>query len=395
MDLNQVTLKIPVTDIVPIKLEHADHSNDGDRKYLYSHKGAEDYIRHEYVYSDFEVLLESIPAKTEILSMTFPIQQSITTIDGHNTFIIFVEEASYAWPLNDDEKQNMRVPDSAINHINNYRYTYKKFPTIKFQICTHFYIDSGNSEEMDFYMYPPVLECKIEGNQGKFKPSADVIVGHEIPDGFSAIYELLNEDVADDDYTEISSKGEDPKNSTLLVNLSVEKTKILQMRLNARIYLDVLYPIGSAVTFNIKAGEKSYQVKHRGRPTALGGGSAWVVDDYYSFESVISKNASIIKEINSYYRANGTMPPIYIEIITDGEYAESSGSYGSKKTEARVSQVYLDVVYEDITTIGIFDKIGGAYKAATAVYQKVGGRWSEISEDKAKATIKNNTIRRG
>lgn len=392
MDLNQVTLKIPVTDIVPIKLEHAKHSNNGDRKYLYSYKGAEDYIRHEYVYSDFEVLLDSIPAKTEILSMTFPIQQSITTIDGHNTFIIFVEEASYAWPLNDDEKQNMRVPDAAINHINNYKYTYKKFPTIKFQICTHFYIDSGNSEEMDFYMYPPVLECKIKGNQGKFKPSADVIVGHKIPDGFSAIYELLNEEVADDDFTEISSKGEDPKSSTVLVNLSVEKAKISQIRLNSRIYIDLNH-VGSSITFLIYVGEKYYEIKQYENGAFLTNDNAWYTDKYYSFESVISKNASIIKEINSYYRANGTMPLIYIEIITDGQYYE--GSSGSKTTIPKVSQVYLDVVYEDITNIGIFDKVGGAYKAATAAYRKTGGAWSEITEDEAKTILKNNTIRRG
>ena len=392
MDLNQVTLKIPVSDIVPISLEHAQHSNSGDRKYLHAHEGAEDYIRHEYVYSDFEILLDSIPAKTEILSMTFPIQQSITTIDGHNTFIIFVEEASYAWPLNDDNKQNMRVPDAAINHINNYKYTYKKFPTIKFQICTHFYIDSGNSEEMDFYMYPPVLECKIEGNQEKFKPSADVIVGHEIPDGFSAIYELLNEEVADDDYTEISSKGEDPKSSIVLVNLSVEKAKISQIRLNSRIYIDVNY-IGSRITFRIYVGEKYYEIEqYADRPMGIND-NVWYIDEYYSFESVISKNALIIKEINSYYRANGTMPPIYIEIITDGQYYE--GNSGSKLTIPKVSQVYLDVVYLTITDIGLFNKVGDAYKAATAAYRKAGGAWSEISEDEAKATIKNNTIRRG
>ena len=391
MDLNQVTLKIPVSDIVPITLEHANHSNSGERKHLYCSAPEKDYIRHEYVYSDFEVLLNFSP-KIEITSITIPIGQSISTVDGHNTFIIFVEGTGYNLSSNDDPKQNIRVPDAAINHINNYKSTYKKFPTIKFQICTHFYIDSGNTEMMSFYMYSPAVICNFNGGQGVYRPSADIEVGHAIPNGFSGIYELLDEEVTDDSFTEICEEDDTSTSSTVLVKVPIKKAAIQQIRLVSRMCVTEEGDARGEVEFYISVNDSG------GIPfgTYQSAGylpTAWVEGEYYTFESVIPSDAEVYKDIESYYKINKTMPPLEIRIVTTGD---SSNGYGGDKTgSAHVSQVYLEIVYENITNIGIFDKIQSDHKAATAAYKKVGGTWTEISEDEAKATIKNNTIRRG
>jgi hypothetical protein len=60
-----------------------------------------------------------------------------------------------------------------------------------------------------------------------------------------------------------------------------------------------------------------------------------------------------------------------------------------------ITQAYIEVLYDDVENVGIYDKINGKQKAATATYQKFNGTWSEIPEDEAKTIIKNNTIKRG
>lgn len=60
-----------------------------------------------------------------------------------------------------------------------------------------------------------------------------------------------------------------------------------------------------------------------------------------------------------------------------------------------ITQAYIEVLYDDVENVGIYDKINGKQKAATATYQKVNGKWTDIPEDEVKTILKNNTIQRG
>ena len=383
MGRNLVTFKIPPTDITPLSVNHDQQSDSGERKCIYHYEEKQDAIRHEHIYSNFEMHFD-IPLKAEFASISFPIEDEVSTIDGHNYYYLFVEDTQY--DINDS--------NSIIQHINNFKTSNKRYPTVKLQVYTHLYIDSGQSENTAIYIYPPVVECYLEGGEDIFRPSADIAVGHSIPSGFTTVYQLINEEEADDISTQIFSDGTKSypdASSTVLVNILMQQVSIKQIKLVSRIFVGLYAGYSAAVSFRLSVNGAQFNTVQR---SSLYRGSAWTTNSYYTFEAVITSSSDIVKEINSYYKTHKTMPPVEILINTDGEY-DAEGAAGAKQSSAKVSQVYLDVVYEDITNIGIFDKVGGKQMPSTAAYKKVGGAWSEITEDECKELLKNNTIRRG
>lgn len=382
MGRNLVTFKIPPTDITPLSVNHDQQSNSGERKCIYHYEEEQDAIRHEHIYSNFEMHFD-IPLKAEFTSISFPIEDEVSTIDGHNYYYLFVEDTKY----------DISDSNSIIQHINSFKASNKRYPTVKLQVYTHLYIDSGQVENTTIYIYPPVVECYLEGGEDIFRPSEDIAVGHSIPSGFTTVYQLINEEEADDSSTEIFSDGTESypdASSTVLVNILMQQVSIKQIRLVSRIFVGWDGSSTADVSFRLSVNGAQFNTVQQ---SAVYRGSAWMTDSYYTFEAVITSCSDILKEINSYYKIHKTMPPVEILINTNGDFSE--GTTGLKMASAKVSQVYLDVVYEDITNIGIFDKVGGKQMPSTAAYQKVNSSWSEISEDEAKTILKNNTIRRG
>lgn len=384
MGRNLVTFKIPTTDITPLSVNHYQQMDVRERKFIYHLEEEQDAIRHEHIYSNFEMHFD-IPLKAEFTSISFPIEDEVSTIDGHNYYYLFVEDTKY----------DISDSNSIIQHINNFKTSNKRYPTVKLQVYTHLYIDSGQSEDTTIYIYPPVVECYLEGGEDIFRPSEDIAVGHRIPSGFTTVYQLINEEEADDSSTEIFSDGTasyPDASSTVLVNILMQQVSIKQIRLVSRIYVGLYAGYGAAVSFRLSVNGAQFNTVQAS--SFVGKMGAWTENSYYTFEAVITSSSDIVKEINSYYKTHKTMPPVEILINTDGEYG-AEGAAGAKRSPAKVSQVYLDVVYEDITNIGIFDKVGGKQMPSTAAYKKVGGAWSEITEDECKEVLKNNTIRRG
>lgn len=118
-------------------------------------------------------------------------------------------------------------------------------------------------------------------------------------------------------------------------------------------------------------------------------------EDYYGSPdfgtSIFFLSDSAIGAINEFINKNKKFPDIKISFKIVMEKPTTDG----KENEVRLSWTQMPVFYEDKNNIGIFDKFGGSYKAATVAYKKTGGTWTEILENECKEILKNNTIRRG
>jgi hypothetical protein len=101
--------------------------------------------------------------------------------------------------------------------------------------------------------------------------------------------------------------------------------------------------------------------------------------------------SNVLEAINEVVIKNSSVP--FISLSLTASIVDDGNSNGKALAMARIDQVYLELFYQN--DIGIYDKIDGNYKVATAAYQKHNGIWSEIPEDEAKTILNNNTIRRG
>lgn len=114
----------------------------------------------------------------------------------------------------------------------------------------------------------------------------------------------------------------------------------------------------------------------------------YLTKEYYA-------DSSTLDILQNHINENGFMlPPLQLGIELKASYSVNEGMAQEKSGSIYVTQAYVEIEYEELLNNGIFDKVGGVYKATMSAYRKVNGAWSEISEDEAKATIKNNTIRR-
>lgn len=109
------------------------------------------------------------------------------------------------------------------------------------------------------------------------------------------------------------------------------------------------------------------------------------------FEEISEQSEALASLVNEYLKENNKFPSITVKLYISGSTGGSPK--GSRDYQIFISQLFM--IFSCSTDIGIYDKVGGKQKAATATYQKVNGKWTDIPEDEAKIIIKNNTIKRG
>lgn len=216
----------------------------------------------------------------------------------------------------------------------------------------------------------------------------------DIPENDNQFFLLVNEEVADDSSTEIfleggvGVNGEDAEvDYAFGIDTSQipSKANVLNVRLMVRscatgddscsitggLYVNDA-KIESSTVLSYPYGPENNKLNSEYQSLFL----AFTVDD--------------IKVINTYIKEYKRFPPLYFYLHLDAgiaaEYKDAPVIY--------LTQTYLEITYNDVVNIGIYEKAGGKQMPSTAAYQKVNSSWYEISEDEAKTILKNNTIRR-
>lgn len=220
------------------------------------------------------------------------------------------------------------------------------------------------------------------------RPQYDIYAQHPVPEGFSGVWDLINEEKADGDSTRIGAYVHDEGNNES--NLSSEvgfrsipfnKKQITQIVLTISHKHQATSSYGSVyIEYTItSAGQKSVWPIESDVVLAL----AYKTEDFVADETLISA-------INSHIESTGYLPEIRLKMQTN-LYAATNKDNSS---ECYITQAYITLTYED-GTIGIKKKIGGVAKDATAAYRKLGGSWTEIAEEEAKNVLQNNIITEG
>lgn len=226
------------------------------------------------------------------------------------------------------------------------------------------------------------------------RPSADISLAHPVyPDTLTAGYLAINEEVSDGSATYIGCADvqEDFScTSKFRMSLNGENkiTKVISATLIFNGSMDGYYTEGNSST--------SYCYCD-----VFASGSNVFSDSWIDTGSTPSNtndlsNADIpnlVSAINNHISANGpgTMPEITIEIANELTNAASGTSSKSSITlDSYVSQVAIALECEYQSDIGIYHKVSGVWKPATAAYKKVNGAWVEITADEAKSTLSSS-----
>lgn len=215
-----------------------------------------------------------------------------------------------------------------------------------------------------------------------FRPSADISLQHE--SSLTAGYLAICEEILDGDSTLIQSLGQPG-----------EHTEVSEFRLSGtvpseKIKIVGLYAIVSSQNANgsvdrntctLTIGDKSQTAEFL--PTAAGTGDSYNVSAC-EFDELLDL-------VNAYIKANGvgSFPDATISITTSTNSPENSkGTYPYTK----ISQVYLEVVYQRESGLNIYSKSSGGWVQSQSVYQKQSGTWVEITEDECIEILQGNLV---
>ena len=409
MATNHVVFKIPKEDILAISAEHS-VSIMGDGAYKLNAKLSID-ANSEAAYttgqSIFSIPLDFAQSTSAITSIKFFIESEVSGASDINSFSLSVGDRECSLAPGENN-----IDTSVISYINLLQSQNKVFPELYFKVQSRVYKGESTTGEstdasVSFSLRAPEIGCLLRGGQAIYRPASDIAVGHALQEGFSGVYQLLNEENADDDITYIESYGssdhtvEDLRESIIAVDSQLpSRVMILQLRLSARLFLsfgssNVLSRATGGVTLLVSIpGLVSVSFKQTSAPLSVYGDAAWHEDEYYTFEGIISANSSLITAINSYYEMHGVMPEIQVSITTAAEGTQNS-SKGNSDGIVRVSQIYLEAVYEDFPCLNIYYKRSNGWTQIQTAYKKQDGSWVEITEDECRDILQNNLLLNG
>lgn len=387
MARTSVTLKIPMSDFdvsSPSGLNKASNLWD---TYLEDYTIASSSATEDYTTESWSIPLKlNLPKSCVVSSIKFPLQTVVTapSTDGIS-FAIEVDGTQYSMDAYGNVADN-----NFVAHINNYRSQHGVFPNLTFVAGSWVLKPSSSLASSRAYwcMSNPIVVCTLEGGSSSiFRPTADVSVGHEIQSGFSHVYQLINETTADDDASYIGSFCEgssaaDPVDLTSVVatNISLpRKSNLVQLRVVTRSLLNARGINGGSAKANITLSfndvEKTYSYLDASNDTA---NDDHVVgyDIYNTIEQVINADSPLIEAINS---SKDTTVALKISLNTYAK-GKSSDKGGQLESKARISQVYLEAVYEAEEYIDVHRKINGIWTQARFACQKQNGVWVKITE---------------
>ena len=414
MATNQVIIKIPFESITTISAEHTIAYYTGKKTGTLT-LASDDAETGKTANSQLSISLSHLPNTAVINSLKIPLENIIANssnaLAGNegSSFAVQVENTQYGVDANGNI-----IDNNIIAHLNNYKILYGVFPDIVFIASSWTYRPGKGTTTIRFKMSYPIITCTIEGGQSIYRPIKDIETGHEIPEGFSGVYQLLNEIEPDGDFTCVYSYGPigvtdgqfEDKKSIIAMDMSFPRnTDLKQLRLLSQIYLgnNSKKSYGSSkVRFIISAKDEesaedeecSFTQNLVGTTYAPYITDAWFEHTYFIFEGIIPYDSSLCTFINDYYKKHGIIPEIQISLNTyaEGNYDDSMSLNKSAEQYAKISQVYLEAVYEERPGMAIYRNVDGVWARAQTAYKKQNGSWIGISEDECKTTLKNSFI---
>jgi hypothetical protein len=211
------------------------------------------------------------------------------------------------------------------------------------------------------------------------RPSADISLGHNRypTSGSSTGFDRINETTQDGSSTYISYETTASGSATSQFKLSGSIPE--GMKCTGAKFCAVCNLTGNASdkTCNIDAGITVNGTTYSGTVNIPTGGAFTM----YSVDI-----PDVISAINSYISQYGTFPAVTLTLTTN----IILGAEEKKEANNKITQVYLELSYEEQTGTGIHMKIGGGWKEATQAFKKVNGAWVEITADECKTILRNS-----
>ena len=398
MARSAVTVKIPVTKIEKTVAGHT--FSVIESCYLLGYASVTNSATQDYtaVSSELTIPLD-LPASCLITSMSFPLMNKATdaTTDG-SSFAVVVESTEYGVDANGNV-----TGSGFVQHLNNYKSQHGDFPSIRFLIGSWLLKPASGTHYVSFQMSHPIVNCTMEeGSNATFRPTADISVGHDIASGFSGVYQLLNETVADDDGSYIRSYTDDgdvdERTSVVVAGISLPNGKRM-IQLRPVIRVSILYSntsskdgIHATLTLSVDDVSETYKVTDLVSPSHSTSYSYLILesDTYNTFECIFDLDSPLIDAINSYYMKNNRAPEVRIAIQTSAKGTDQSGYKSANSAEVRVSQVYFEAAYEE--SLDVCYNIDGIWEQPRVVYRKNNGRWLKVSNTEAINQISSRAV---
>lgn len=202
------------------------------------------------------------------------------------------------------------------------------------------------------------------------RPSADISVGHALnPAGSSNAYLLISEE--ESDYSSTYIYTGDTATSTFRLSGAGQafKHRVTSIYIHGDEYVSG------------NGGTNYYHLDINGLLTGE------IEQNPTSSKHTITQSVpEAVEIINSYVSINRCLPTINISVRSEA----STGGEKAATSYVGLSQVYLEMSYEEVLGINVHKKVDGAWKEAQAAYQKRNGSWVEITEDEAKYILQNS-----
>lgn len=229
------------------------------------------------------------------------------------------------------------------------------------------------------------------------RPSADVSVADYRPTTLSAAYLAINEETADDDSTYLYNQQDTATYTFELAGSTPNgKIKITDIKVFCRYYIDETLQTSGGVNdgtvkVNVIFGDIDLQaISVAGNSEDTSIDAVWLTSESSGFDS----ENTLKDAINSWISENESFPTLQLYVETYAEYKEGENK-PSTNAVTYVTQVYLELTYEEITGLNIHRKVNGAWVQAQSAYQKQNGAWVEITEDECKEILQSSLVKKG
>ena len=417
MAQSTVILKVPPESIAVITKEHDTFASThiqgraAFRAVLYNDSGSS-----ETADSAIAIPLK-LPKNCTIKSIKFPLikvssgNSASNAYDGFSLAMrAFLPGSAAGYDMVAYESEGVIYKDADktrfLNDLQTYKQTYGVYPSLTMEIGSWIIGNGADDEYIGVILYAPEVTCLLEDGQTTIhRPVSDISVEHPVKSGYNGVYHLLNEEISDEDSSYIESYAPSPNSdedeiayiytSTVSLGKLTNKLRLVQLHVKSSLFINDNSNNWSYGTRTVLI-ELSIPGSSIKKQIEVIGGQAGTKDKYYLYDWLFSayENDSFIKTINDYYDEYNEMPELLATITTtaQGYYAVSVYQTKTASGRVKVSQLYVEAVYEAITDIGIYTKTSDAWTPSRAAYQKQDNAWNEISTTFCKNALQDGLL---